>query len=124
MLLGAKTVVSCDIHADSTEAARTLTGSAIFIGSADGIRSHSGDLVLANISATVLDRIAGDLRRVIKGGGRMILSGFISENPPKKFNPREVREKGDWQCWVCEPEDIEAVAEAGEPAAHAEQWWL
>jgi ribosomal protein L11 methylase PrmA len=124
MLLGAKTVFSCDIHADSVGAARALTGTPIFVGSADGIRSHSGDLILANISAKVLDRIAGDLRRVCKPAGKMILSGFIRENPPKRFEPREVREKGDWQCWVCRREDIEAAAEAGEPAAHAEQWWL
>ena len=123
-LLGAKTVVSCDIHPDSVGAARALIESAIFVGSADGMRSHSGDLVLANISARVLDRIARDLRRVGKPAGKTILSGFVRENPPKRFKPREVWEKGDWQCWVCGAEDIEAAAEAGEPAAHAEQWWL
>jgi ribosomal protein L11 methylase PrmA len=124
MLLGAKTVISCDIHIDSVSAARALTGPSIFVGSADGMRSHSGDLVLANISAKVLDRIAGDLRRVVQPTGRVILSGFIRENPPKRFQPRELWEKGDWQCWVCGPEDIEAAAEESEPAAHAEQWWL
>jgi hypothetical protein len=123
-LLGAGTVFSCDIHADSVRTAKTIIDTPIFVGSADGIRAGVADLVLANISVKILDMVAGDLRRIAKTTGIIVLAGFLSDDPPKRFRPREVTNKGDWQCWLCKPEDIAVVAIDGEPAAHTKQWWL
>jgi SAM-dependent methyltransferase len=123
-LLGAAAVVSCDIHHDSAKAAGSLIQTPVFVGSADGLRSQLAHLVLANLSVKVLDVVAKDLQRIAKPDGLILLSGFLNENPPRKFRPWEVWEKGDWQCWVCRPEDIDATAEPGEPAAHTQQWWL
>jgi ribosomal protein L11 methyltransferase len=123
-LLGAKTVISCDIHQDSASTAQTFLPTPVFVGSADGLRSRLAGLVLANLSVKVLDVIASDLRRIAEPGGLIVLSGFLRENPPKKFTPWEVWEKSGWQCWICRPQDIDATAEPGEPAPHTQQWWL
>jgi SAM-dependent methyltransferase len=123
-LLGAGTVVSCDIHQDSVRTAKTFIQTPIFVGSADALQSNLADLVLANISVKVLDVVAYDLHRIAKSGGLIVISGFLAENPPKKFKPWEVWEKSDWQCWICRPEDIDATAELGEMAPHTQQWWL
>jgi ribosomal protein L11 methylase PrmA len=123
-LLGAGAVFACDIHQESVRTAESLIHTPIFVGSADGIKGHHADLVLANISAKVVDLIAGDLRRIAKPAGLIVISGFIRGNPPTRFRPREVWEKGDWQCWVCEPGDIETNGDTSGPATHSQQWWL
>jgi ribosomal protein L11 methyltransferase len=123
-LLGAAAVLSCDIHADSVRTARTLLENALFVGSADAIRTGIADLVLANISAKIVDVLAVDLRRIAKSTGLIVLAGFLSENPPKRFRPREILRKGDWECWITKPEDVEVVQAQKDPAGHAEQWWL
>jgi len=122
-LLGAGSVLSCDIHADSVRTAKTLVKTSIFVGSADAIRTGIADFVLANISAKIVDVLAADLRRIAKSTGLIVLAGFLCENPPKRFRPREILKKGDWECWISKPEDIEAQAHK-EPASHVEQWWL
>jgi ribosomal protein L11 methyltransferase len=123
-LLGAGAVFACDIHQDSVRTARTLIDTPIFVGSADGIKAHQADLVFANISAKVVDLIAADLQRIAKPMGLIVISGFTRGNPPARFRPREVWEKGDWQCWVCGPADIEISNEPSEPVTHTQQWWL
>ncbi len=121
-LLGAGTIVSCDIHFDSLMQAKQLTETPSFAGSADAVRSEFADLVLANISALVVDRIAADLKRITKPNGVLILSGFINENPPTCFRPREVLQRGDWLCWICGPEDVRAESTT-DPNVHPERWW-
>jgi len=123
-LLGASAVFSCDIHADSVRTARSFIGTSIFVGSADGIKTNLGDFVLANISAKVLDVLAGDLQRITKLSGLIVLGGFIHESPPKRFRPNQVFKKGDWQCWICRPEDVDCVDGNCEPIAHLQEWWL
>jgi ribosomal protein L11 methylase PrmA len=123
-LLGARAVFSCDIHQDSVRTAKTLIQTPVFVGSADGIRSQVADVVLANLSVRILDVVAYDLQRIAKPGGLIVLGGFLHENPPKKSRPREVWKKGDWQCWVCRPEDIDAPERPGGSAAHEQDWWL
>jgi ribosomal protein L11 methyltransferase len=122
-LLGAAAILSCDIHADSVRTAKTLLETPLFVGSADAIQTGIADLVLANISAKIVDVLAADLRRIAKPSGLLVLAGFLSENPPKRFRPREILKKGDWECWITKPEDVEVQAYK-EPTAHAEQWWL
>jgi hypothetical protein len=70
-----------------------------------------------NISAGVNDAIAGDLRRVTKPGGLLLLAGFMRENPPKRFRPFAAREQGDWLCWSCRPENVAPGIHAG-PQLH------
>jgi ribosomal protein L11 methyltransferase len=123
-LLGAGDVFSCDIHQDSVRTAKTLIDTPIFVGSADGIRSGVADIVLANLSVRILDVVACDLRRIAKSGAWIVLGGFLHGIPPRKFTPREVWRKGDWESWLCQPEDIDDDEEPGDPAAHTQQWWL
>jgi ribosomal protein L11 methylase PrmA len=78
-LLGAGTVVACDID---PEAAKVVP---FFVGSADAVRDNAFDVVVANISEIVLNDLRPDLHRVAR---RRILSGFQDEN-------------GQWAC-VCE----------------------
>jgi ribosomal protein L11 methyltransferase len=123
-LLGAGAIFSCDIHADSVRTAKTLLETPLFVGSADAIRSGVADFVLANISAKIVDSLAADLRRIAKPSGVIVLAGFLSENPPARFRAAEALKKGDWECWVSKPADIEVIEVDREPATHSEQWWL
>jgi ribosomal protein L11 methylase PrmA len=102
--------------------AKQLSEAPLFAGSADAVRSGFADLVLANISPQAVDRIAADLKRIAKPNGVLILSGFINENPPRCFRPREVLKRGDWLCWICGPEDVHAESTTN-PNVHPERWW-
>jgi len=77
-LLGAGRVVACDID---PEAAKTVP---FFIGSADAVRSGSFDVVVANISESVIEDLRPELSRVAR---RQILSGFEDD-------------RGEWTCVV------------------------
>lgn len=123
-LLGAAMVVSCDIHHESVRSAQTLIGAPFFVGSADSIKPHAGDLVLANISVKVLDLIAQDLQRIAKPDGLIVLGGFIHENTPQNFRPHKILKKGDWQCWLCRPQDITPPESPPDFTSHSQQWWL
>jgi ribosomal protein L11 methylase PrmA len=122
-LLGAGAVFSCDIHEESVQTAKALIETPLFVGSADGVRSHAADIVVANISAKILDVIARDLQRTTRPSGLIVLGGFIQEKPPKCFRPREILTKGDWQCWLCGPQDVSPADISGESVAHCRQWW-
>ena len=124
LALGARAVISCDIHESSILTARSFLRTPMFIGSADGLRNHTFNLVVANLSLRVLDVVARDLQRITKPDGTIAIAGFLHENPPKYFKRGEAFRKGDWACWVCRPEDIDAPASPTEPAAHTQQWWL
>lgn len=121
-LLGAQTVIGCDIDANAMVIARDMPDVPLFAGSADGVRSESADLVLANISTKVLDAIAPDLHRVAKTNGRILISGFIADSPPRKFQPERVWENREWQCWVCKPDPKLASTQIA-PIIHARDWW-
>jgi SAM-dependent methyltransferase len=123
-LLGAAATFSCDIHADSVRTAKTLVKTPLFVGSADALRTGIADLVLANISAKIVDLLAADLRRIVKPAGLIVLAGFLSEAPPTRFRPRAILKKGDWECWIAKPADIAVVDGAAGPAVHSEEWWL
>lgn len=123
LLLGVENVFGCDIHSDAIAASRALLHSCLFLGSADAIREGVADLVLANISAKVIDRLAWELQRITKPGGRLILTGFVRENPPLHFVPDNVTQSGDWLCWVCRPQNVAASAKAPASGTHSPQWW-
>jgi len=78
MMLGAATVVACDI--DSAAARETL----FFVGSVDAVRSGAFDVVVANISEVVIGDLRAEFERVAP---RRILSGFQDE-------------RGEWTCVV------------------------
>jgi len=77
-LLGARRVMACDID---PEAAKVVP---FFVGSADAVREGAFDVVIANISETVIEDLHADLVRI---GRRRILSGFQDAN-------------GEWTCVV------------------------
>jgi ribosomal protein L11 methyltransferase len=75
-MLGAATVVACDIDA---EAAREAL---FFIGSVDAVRGGAFDVVVANISEVVIGDLKDEFERVAP---RRILSGFQDA-------------RGEWTC--------------------------
>jgi ribosomal protein L11 methyltransferase len=124
--LGASTIVACDTHNDAiTTARQTCSQAASFIGSVDAIEPSVADLVLANISAKVIDVLAADLVRITEPDGLILLSGFIQDRTPERFQPEEVLERNGWLCWICRPRLQPAgSAEASVPIQPFEvQWW-
>ena len=77
-MLGAGTVVACDIDADAERSP------AFFIGSVDAVASNSFDVVVANISEIVVGDLKPEFERVAP---RRILSGFQDA-------------AGEWTCVV------------------------
>lgn len=125
-MLGAGETFGCDISFDALTIAQRHVHAPLFAGSADAVCETLADVTIANISARVVDRLATELKRVTKPGGLLILAGFIRENQPTRFRFEELLEQGDWQCWICRPEDIDASA-LGEdlPAGvHSARWWV
>ncbi len=116
-LLGARQVFSCDIQNDAL-------AHADFQGSADALASRCAELVVANITAAVVDLLAFELQRIAKPGGLIVVSGFIRENPPRCFVPAAVLSKDDWLCWICRPEDVTPLPQPPEGLSHRADWWL
>lgn len=123
--LGASAIYSCDIHPDAISAARRQIRTPLFAGSADAVRSRLADVVVANISAAVVDHIAFDLWRVTKPQGVIIVAGFVSEKLPHRYRPEKITERAGWLCWVCRPEGIDrSTRDETDPNVHSERWWL
>ncbi len=120
-LLGATQVISCDLDVHAVTSARAQVSSPVFLGSADAIRRASADLVLANISAHVIDALAFELQRITRPGGLIVLAGFIRENTPKQWEPEQVRERGDWLCWICRPGSQRPAFR--KPYRPSRDWW-
>jgi len=97
LLVGAGLVVSADIDPETVRIADAL----LFIGSADAIRSSSADIVVANIDAATIERIAPELARVRKPASTLILSGFPEEDVPEGFQPRDTLRLDGWVCLIC-----------------------
>ena len=76
-LLGAGRVVACDIDPDAAAAAHQyLEGRAqVFAGSCRSLRDASLDVVAANLSPQAFSVVAGEIARLLKPGGRAVLSG-------------------------------------------------
>lgn len=107
-LLGARLAVGVD--ADETAAAAALQNFAlnrlepsIATGSAECLASEAFDVVVANISSTVVLAIFDELLRIAKPAATIILTGF-SVAEAKTFEPMIdatwVGELGDWACVV------------------------
>ncbi len=97
-LLGAGTIVGCDVDPDAVATAAERVDNPLFIGSADAVGNDSFDLIVANISEAVVLDLWPDFNRIRKSGGHLILSGFPSMDglPPAA----EVIEREGWLCFV------------------------
>jgi ribosomal protein L11 methyltransferase len=109
-ILNAGMVAGCDIDLQAVAIARVTSGgrARLFNGSARAVCSDSIDFVVANINAETICNVSGDMKRMLRSGGRAVLSGF-----PHKHVSRvrasmqshglvelELREKSDWACMV------------------------
>jgi len=100
-LIGAGTVMACDIDIHAVRIARERVNLPMFVGSADAVRSGWADVIVANIDAATLERIAPELQRVRGPNSTLILSGFPEWDLPEGFSPREVLKKEEWRCLIC-----------------------
>ena len=98
-MLGAGRVVSCDIDPEAVEIARERLGtSTAFVGTADAGASSAFDVVVANISPTVVHDLYTEFVRAAKPGGVLILSGF--GDYPLDIDAEELTRRGEWLCAV------------------------
>ena len=121
-LLGAGSVIGCDIDPLAVETAAANFKLPVFAGSADAIISASADILLVNISAKVIDVLAGELRRIAKPSSTVILAGFVSGNTPLSFRPRHVSERNNWLCWTGSRDDL-TPGETLSVLTHTRDWW-
>jgi ribosomal protein L11 methylase PrmA len=121
-LLGAARVWSCDIY-DTGLRTEGRDLRSIFIGSVDAVADAAVDLTLANITPRVLDAIAHDLKRVTAPGGRILISGFLSDAVPSRFKPLRSWEQDGWLCWLCDRDGIEAGEAPRGIVVHEQNWW-
>jgi ribosomal protein L11 methyltransferase len=101
MLMSASQVIGCDIDADTVRIARERINAPMFVGSADAVRPGWADVIVANIDAATLERIAGELERVRKPESTLILSGFPEWDAPEGFSPKETLALEEWRCFIC-----------------------
>jgi ribosomal protein L11 methyltransferase len=96
-LLGAERVVACDIDATAAAIARMNIARSsyrylVYTGSVTAIANATADLLLANISPDWISALGREWRRVLKTGGRGLLSGFDGSDLP---HVRAALEKAD-----------------------------
>jgi ribosomal protein L11 methyltransferase len=97
-LLGATRLAGCDVDAASAAIARERVGPRVFAGSVDAVAADAFDVVVANISAPVIESLLPDLRRVCRSGAVLILSGF--QTAPALEGAVACRERDGWLCIV------------------------
>jgi len=100
-LMGAKRVISCDVDPDAVAIARERVSVPMFVGSAEAVQSQWADVIVANIDAATLERIAPELERVRRAGSTMILSGFPEWDLPAGFSPKAILQLEEWRCFIC-----------------------
>lgn len=100
-LVGAGRVIGCDVDPDAIGIARQRLSAPLFVGSAHAIRSGWADVVIANIDAATIEKLAGELARVRKPDSTLILTGFPEWDMPEGFEPRETLRREEWVGLVC-----------------------
>lgn len=101
VLMGAAAVIGCDIDFPNVTIASERVHVPMFVGSADAVRAGWADVIVANIDAPTLERIAPELNRARRPGSKMILSGFPEWDVPEGFSPEEILSLEEWRCFVC-----------------------
>jgi ribosomal protein L11 methyltransferase len=99
-LVGAGCVMGCDVDADAVGIARERVSAPMFVGSADAVRTEWADVIVANIDAATIERIAPELERVRKSQSTLILSGFPEWDAPEGFSPKEILGLDEWRCFI------------------------
>lgn len=109
--LGARAVCAADIDLDAVIAAREDLPAAVglFVGSIRSVRDESVDLLLANLNAETIANHAAEMRRVLRPGGRVVISGVPPRHGERVVKaltangipPREVLERDIWLRIVC-----------------------
>ena len=98
LLLGAANVYACDIDHTAVEIAMRH-GIPAFTGSADAIRSHIADVLVANISPEALTALRNELPRILKPNGTAILSGLeLHDEVP--YTAAQIHTEGNWKALV------------------------
>lgn len=100
-LMGAERVIGCDVDPDAVAIASERVNVPMFVGSAEAVQSQWADVIVANIDAATLERIAPELARVRRGASTLILSGFPEWDLPAGFSPKETLQQDEWCCLVC-----------------------
>lgn len=101
-LLGAAGIAACDIDEAAVRVARERIGAPMFMGSVDAVRAGFADVTAANISSEAVEEMVGELQRVRKRGGVLILSGFREdEAPAPSFAVERRLERDGWVCLIC-----------------------
>ena len=100
-LIGAASVIGCDIDPDAVRIASERVNVPMFVGSADAVQPQWADVIVANIDAATLERIAPELERVRKPNSILILSGFPEWDQPSGFSPAEILRLEEWNCFIC-----------------------
>lgn len=100
-LLGAEKVYACDVDPAAVEIAGQWEHPPLrFLGSADAVAEGVADLVIANITAGWIARLAPDLLRARRPGGVLLTSGIEADEVAglraKMPGEREVCSKGEW----------------------------
>ena len=99
-LLGAARVIGCDVDHDAVKIARERVRQPLFTGSADAVRSHWADIVVANIESATIERLASELQRVRKPDSTLILSGFAEGDLPKGPAVKRMLQRDQWRCLI------------------------
>jgi ribosomal protein L11 methyltransferase len=101
LLLGARCVVACDIDPEAVGVARERVHVPFFIGSVDAVAAGIADVMVANISSEVVERLRPELERVRRAGGLLIVSGFPDDDLPEGFAVLDELRQDGWACLVC-----------------------
>lgn len=104
--LGARMAIAVDMDTESLITTREnfvsneLTPT-VCAGSADCVAPEVGDVVVANISGTVLLSMADEIVRILRPGGKLILSGFPESELSvlkETFGMGETTTLDEWRC--------------------------
>ncbi len=103
LLLGAGRAIGCDIDPEAVAYARQRTSAHLFTGSLRSVRDQVADTLVANINQATLLALAPAIRRVLKPGGRAILSGYRTEEAEAVESALALPRADllDFQGWTC-----------------------
>ena len=111
-ITGAKSVYMCDIDPQAVKAARNnaeLNGVVCEIEQADLLAtSRRAELILANLTADLLIRMAPSVREHLEEGGKLVVSGIIAERLDEVkdafsrlgYKVEKEAAEGDWRALV------------------------